>query len=381
MTLQLPNGQSPIIIPTVSAVQEGTVTPAMLAQFSAGGAPFTPGQALFVSLAWPVGANPLVYFTTIQAALNHAATLTPSATAPIALLIFPGTYTENLTLVSNVNLFGFGRRATQLNGTVTWTPGAGINAPQTAEHEEIDIFYVKMLDTLSMDATGKSGSSAVLDIRDSTLVADWSLVGRSSGTDGLNLYNTLFSPAANGLFTDLNASLVASLIEGEGETVTINGVGSNGLDLYGGQWLVDTTIIAGTGSFLELVGVECLGAFTVANSCNLQANNCLFDDGSAVTVATGGSADLRGSALGTTTLTGPGPIDRTLVQITSGVTASGTNAMTISPPLPNNTYTVAVTQTSAAGGTMPSIAAKTAAGFSLNDAIGTRTFDLTVLKQ
>lgn len=38
MSLQIPNYQDPLIIPTVTPTQEGTVTPAMLAQFS-GGAP------------------------------------------------------------------------------------------------------------------------------------------------------------------------------------------------------------------------------------------------------------------------------------------------------------------------------------------------------
>lgn len=57
MSLSIPNWQDPLVIPTVSPVQEGTMTPAMLAMISGGAASLLPSYtALTRPAANAVGA-------------------------------------------------------------------------------------------------------------------------------------------------------------------------------------------------------------------------------------------------------------------------------------------------------------------------------------
>lgn len=182
----------------------------------------------------------------------------------------------------------------------------------------------------------------------------------------------------------MNGNIMSSDVDEESGTFTINGVSGNGVAFYGSQVLINMTI-EGSNSFASLIGCEYFGDVSVANTCSFFCMPCTIDEGSTIAVASGGLADVRGSEYGIAgtdiTFTGPGPIDRSQIQLASGSTGAGANAITISPPLPDANYTVSVTQTSAAGGAMPSITAKAGGGFTLNDAAGSRTFDLTVLRQ
>ena len=82
------------------------------------------GRTLFVARAWRRGADPKIFFTTIAGALAQAATMTPMSSNPVAVIISPGTYTENIDLESWVFLSSAttDQNAVTINGTVTWTP-------------------------------------------------------------------------------------------------------------------------------------------------------------------------------------------------------------------------------------------------------------------
>ena len=83
-----------------------------------------PARTLFVAQSWSPGVDPMVFFTTINAALAQAATMTPASGNPVAVIIFPGTYPEDIEIPSWVFLSSGSteQNAVTINGTVTWTP-------------------------------------------------------------------------------------------------------------------------------------------------------------------------------------------------------------------------------------------------------------------
>lgn len=72
-------------------------------------------------------------YTTIQAAINAAAALTPSAANPQTVWIWPGTYTENLTISPFVNLSSAAATGVIINGNASYT-SASDGETFTANH-------------------------------------------------------------------------------------------------------------------------------------------------------------------------------------------------------------------------------------------------------
>ena len=63
--------------------------------------------------------------------------MSPMATDPIVVLVYPGLYSDALTLVSNVSLVGAGQLGAIVSGVVSWQAGVGVNAPQVHQEEKI----------------------------------------------------------------------------------------------------------------------------------------------------------------------------------------------------------------------------------------------------
>lgn len=125
------------------------------------GVQFEPQNTLFVSPVWPAGSDPLVFFTTVAAALVQAAALGPTSTNSVQILIFPGTYLDDLVMVSNVCLTGTGNTICSIAGTITWTAGVGVNAPQAGDFENVTFVNLSVLGESVFDTTSKAVLSAL----------------------------------------------------------------------------------------------------------------------------------------------------------------------------------------------------------------------------
>src|SRR5262245_41752377 len=121
--------------------------------------PFPPERTLFVAKSWPSGAGPQE-FTTIGAALTKAGTLTPVEGNPVAIIIFPGTYTEKdandvpvpLDLASWVFLSSASshQNAVTINGDVRW-----ILSDSSNTFEVVQLYFLNIFGTTTVNTTAK----------------------------------------------------------------------------------------------------------------------------------------------------------------------------------------------------------------------------------
>lgn len=333
-----------------------------------------PARTLFVAQSWPVGADPLVYFTSISAALIRASVAFAPLTQenPAVIQIYPGTYSEALTLVSNVHLFAPTTRCVILSGAITWHPGAGVNLPQSSQQERIYTNGIKFSGSLSIDSAAKVTERTTWNSQLSNIDCAVTMIGKPAA--GASFYQvwagrTCYGPS---VFKDVNVVMYSMEI---GDHITMQGATSFDLsacNLYGGMALQDTS--EGSAHGTDLDGAIAVGA---TNVCELI--DCAFKS-AVLTVAAGGVADIRDTNYkDNTRLAGLGIIDRSIWRTTIGPTVIGANAVPIAPPLPDGNYSVVATQT-AGGATTPIISARTGAGFTLTDAVGGATFDLCVLR-
>jgi hypothetical protein len=178
------------------------------------GPQFEPARTLFVAQSWPAGADPLVFFTSIQAAINQAATMTPTDANHVDVIIYPGTYNGNITLVSCVDVVAAGGEGSvQIVGTLTWTPGVGPNAPLTAVTERIAFERIFVTGSFSFDSTGKSATGSVVMHCNASAFAGIIANGRAGDTieDIMFFYNCVWlTKGANTyVFTNMGQTGVA----------------------------------------------------------------------------------------------------------------------------------------------------------------------------
>lgn len=329
-----------------------------------------PERTLFVSPSWDPAVDPAVYFTTIADALVQAATLTPTASDGVAIIVYAGTYPEDLTLVSGVTIASADYLSSFISGAVTYEPGVGVNAPQTALRE---VAYIEGMiisgANITMDATGKTSDESLLELRDCQVVTATVITGRGTGEDLYQMFGCL-NVAADVEFFDAEGRLHDSFY------LQINGTGAGSLVATGCTLFGVHDIADGFLSFLT--ACDLVGAATIFTGAFLTAHATTFLGG---VNATSGDADIRESEyFSSGALAGPGAIDRTVYTFTFLTTAVGANAVTIPVPYLDADYNVQLTQTSAAGGTVPAVNTKTATDFNLDDADGGRDFDITINK-
>lgn len=178
-------------------------------------------------------------YTTIQAGINAAAALLPTTTTPQNVYIFPGTYTEDITFASDVNLVGIAGCAqgggVQIVGNATQSGGNSTvsnitfvsnNVNPAVSLTSIGVCAIQFYNC-QIDAT--TGTGIYLD---------------SSGTD-VYLYDTTVNSSAGGQCWDVRAGRVvwvnpfsnnvdtASNIEG-GVFIMIGGLTNDSYDLSAG---------------------------------------------------------------------------------------------------------------------------------------------------
>lgn len=337
-----------------------------------------PARTLFVAKSWPAGCDPLVYFTSISPALVQAATLSPTVATPVAIQIYPGRYIEDITLVSNVSLSSVDHLGAIIDGDVSWTPGAGPNAPQTLATEFPTIRGCLITGTISIVAVGKTAGFAVLEILDSQVTGGTSTItGRGLALDILQMFGCLH---LGGLIvaTDSDVRINDSFILGFLGSLTAFPATIGSAVLFGGQ-VSGPTILSGSYP-LFATGVEFIGTAFLSTGAFFSAHVSVLFAGVS-TADPGSSADIKSSEyFSSGALVGPGAIDRTLFTMTFGPTAVGPNPVVFSVPYAIAVYNVCLTDTGAGGGGVPAATTKLASGFTLVDPVGGRTFEITVFQ-
>lgn len=335
-----------------------------------GGGSFAPDRTLFVAQAWPVGADPLVYFTAIDAAIAQAIALTPAFADPIIIVCYPGVYSEPLALASGVFIVGAGApNSVTIDGNCSWAPiGAG--------DENMAFANLRFSEnaSLNVDTNGKAGGLTLFDWNDVNFDCGIVFLGRPAAVDSVRLWSGFQNAVGVVSFTDMLQVFAWDFI--------FNGPvrflgDSNGLlvgcQLNGGPNLVDDS------ANVRFLGTRVANSTNVASGCTLDLRGSTLD--AVLTVDAGGSADLRGSEYTqAANLAGAGEIDRSMWQTSIAGTAAGANVIPISPPLPSANYRVVVTQTGGAAAAVV-VSAKAANQFTLTDAAGGHDFDFAILRE
>jgi hypothetical protein len=375
-----------------------------------------PGRVLWVAPSWPVGADPSIYFTTITAAITQAATMSPAFNNQVSIVIFPATYHENLTLVSNVNYVGlpstFG--TVFLNGNATWTPGYDVNLSQAlangvATTEQINWNSISQSPSsqnrftfdstnkpFTLDSNNKPVGGTQFFSAHSTF-EKISFTGRGSQQGGtpptvLQLDNsffyagTIFLGAGPVTFTDMQG------VVNPHAGVEIEGVRFRGLNLKGnticriqsGENVVPannpTSIALTETAQCFAQGVNFENPITVASGCNFVANGCVLNN--TLTVAAGGKADIRATNfVSNANLLGAGTIDRSEWLGVAKKTSHGVPlVVSLTPNFPNNVYNVSLQLRSGPGNAGTTVTAKLGASFTITDAVGGNIFEYTLVR-
>lgn len=96
----------------------------------------TPINQLYVSKGANCTVPDGIHFNTISAAMVRAAELVPTGNAMVTIFIDPGTYTEDVTVVSNTVMQGV-YQSTFICGTVSWLASTGVNTIYTPDIEVV----------------------------------------------------------------------------------------------------------------------------------------------------------------------------------------------------------------------------------------------------
>lgn len=340
------------------------------------GATGAPGRTLYVATSWPDDSDPAVCFTDPSAALAAAAALTPppDVTHPSVIIFYPGLYPQPVSLVSNVHLFGHNARGCALTGAVTYTPGVGVNASQSALFERVYISDMGIAGAFSIDATGKPiGQGTNVDCRSADISGNVTHHGRAL-SGGQDIFET-WDGAHSGTWTfDGSLPFFRSGAELTGPTLSLSNC-TFGAVFAGCRIFATTNIVnsAAEGSGNKFVNVNVDGTSVFGPVPGSKTG--------VVTVAAGGTADLRcAEYFSASNLQGAGAIDRGVWRTTVGPTSTGSNTVSLAPAYIDANYNVVLTQT---GGTPVTalVSGKQAGQFTLTDAIGGNTFDVTIIKE
>lgn len=298
--------------------------------------------------------------------------MSPLPTDAIVIEVHPGFYPQALTLVSNVHLFGMSLRGTEFSGAVTWLAGQGVNAGVASLSERIYCSRVRFTGAVTIDATGKPSHVGVctFDCRDADLRGNFTFTGRNENNDFFQTWDCVHGGSAWAL-----TGVVPTIAQG----VTLSA--DLAITDCGGGGSISGAVVFGTVSLVRSPGFDAFGSNFLAG-INVDASSSLRACGAAlngaVTVAGGGSADLRSSQY--TSIAGAGSIERTIWRTTVGPTSIGANVVTITPPYADANYAVLLAKTAGSGGEIL-VTGKQAGQFTISDSAGGNTFDVCVLKE
>jgi hypothetical protein len=354
------------------AVKELSPQPFVLGGGGSGGQ-FEPARTLFVSTAWPAGSAPTKFFTTIADALTQASALVPppSQADPATIIVYPGTYPEDLNLVSGVSIVGAAGAFIEVNvtGDIFWTPvGNGF--------ENAFLYHLTTGSSVNIDTTGKTGGQTSF-LGFNCFLEAFNEIGRASGgptRDLAQFFNCIPGPGPGPTFFSVQAEWNAgrlSNMQFNGDCLFAIAAGTTIPAASLPNSVNDTSTGTVTGANLTTDWNVGAGASVTIAGCALNA---------VLTVDAAGSADVHGSNYnGNANLVGPGPINRTTHTDAFGPTAIGANAVAFAVPFPDGAYNVSLQLTAGPGNAGVTVTGKTGAGFTINDTVGGNTYDITVI--
>lgn len=322
-----------------------------------GSASLAPANVFFVAKSWPSTANPAVYYTTIQAAATAANALSPTAATPAAVVICPGTYTENVTLASaNIGLIGLYPEAVTLNGNITFTATANSNMEVV---QLSNLLASVATNSVIIDFSAKTGGTAVLSC-DRVGFAVVTVTGRGNGNDEFFNWsdNNVFGAAAvtlnnvNGPILPNNEGVTWFGTRYRGASLTGNTV----MRITGGeqaQRAGSTISLAGT-SMLTIQGGNVNNPVSAALGCT-----CIITGANIIAALSGaGAFDVRKSAVSASNLTGiTGTCNRDKHVVNSAATSGGTGAtVAITPNFPDKSGSIQLQLVSGPGNAAASAA-------------------------
>jgi hypothetical protein len=349
-----------------------------------GGPMFPPARTLFVAKSWSPGADPSVFFTTIPAALAQAATMTPVSSDPVAVIIFPGTYTENIEQIPSwvfLSSAGTDQNAVTISGTVTWTPTG-------AEFEVVQLYFLHIGAT-TVTTTEKTGGQTTF-ILHGCFVDSLTVNGRAASGGTRDLVFAAASVPGPGTNAVTSVTINSCLFEWVGGRVggmTFNSPRGDCLFRIIGSTSVPGPIAVPWSVNGTSTGI-CNGSnfrtrWTLNDTASVVFAGCSFSDPPppvgppALEVAAGATADIRSSEC--SSFNGPGAINRRSLTTHFGPTTPGANAVTFAVPFPDGTYNVLLQLTAGPGNAAVTTSGKKGTDFTINDAVGGNTYDVTVV--
>jgi len=361
---------------------------------------FEPGRTLFVAKSWPgVAAYP--FYTAISAALADAPGLTPSSDSPVAIVIFPGKYTENIDLRSWVFLSSATthQNAVTINGTVTWKPTGG------EKKDVVQLYFLNIEgdpdvdSTTTVDTRGKTAGQTTF-ILNGCFVDGLMVTGRSASGDNRDFVFAATSVPGPTYPFALDSCLF-EWVAGRLKGMTFNDcrfriIGSTAVPPK--DPAVNTTVVGWsvTGTSKGI----CTGSnFTTdpfSDPNGLNAPKWILDPGASVefagcslpslTVKEGATADIRSSEC--LVVQGDGVIYRRSLSMRVGPTAAGANRVTFPVPYRSVGYYISLQLTRAGPPPpppaspcpCPAVTNKTNRGFTIDDPVGGNTYDVIVIQ-
>jgi hypothetical protein len=330
----------------------------------------SPDRTLFVAQSWSAPVDPTRYFTSIAAAYAASAALLPTVANPVEILVYPGTYPDPITIVSNVHLVGTGQqRAVNVTGLVTFTPGVGVNAPQAIGEERLNVAFMTFAGGFTINSTGKPAGQFVAPLFRGVIIASaLTYTGRPGGVDDAFFFfaSVVGAPVT---FTDIGNVNFLSVQKGNVTLAGATGLRSTGGSQLGVLTLNQTGNCRYSGEVIS--GAVVVGVGSLLNTfagCGMS---------STLTVPVGGAADVRMSNIPAANLVGPGTINRTAHTQSFTTTIAGANPLVFAVPFPDANYNVSLQLTAGPGNAAATVTGKLGAGFTINDVIG-NTYDVTV---
>lgn len=354
------------------------------------GFPGTPGsggggdggalQNLILQVATGYSSDPLedYQFLVIQEAIDYAISQSPTAIGnPFTIYIAPGSYTENLTIPSNVHLVGSSYSTSIIFGNVD------------VEMSDLGFSSIENIFIIGDLSVNINVSATTFFLENSKINDDFNFSFTSLGItdseisiDDSILNNLIETPVSltpnpsinikDSMISSFTISTVVADVKNSEFTI-INASNTSTVNLFSTK--VSTTNFTGT-SILRASECKIFSINGGSGTPIIIANECDLSD-----VAVNGTANLLGSTF--SILSGTGGIDRTQTFRITTSSASFVFAFNSMPSLVNpyidTNYQVLLTQTSGVA-TPFTVTIKTIAGFTVNGVSGA-TYDAIVTRQ